>query len=127
MILAIGLVTVNFAVKSETILIYPTTICLNSLIFSFLGAGLASGVGVLISLRAPTVRHAHQVLTAAGMLLLLVPVIGVMALPDDLIKRFTYIGSINAKIFVMIILSLLNIVFLIAATIKFKRTRLLLD
>jgi hypothetical protein len=82
---------------------------------------------VLISLRAPTVRHAHQVLTAAGMLLLLVPVIGVMALPDDLIKRFTYIGSINGKIFVMIILSLLNIVFLIAATIKFKRTRLLLD
>lgn len=126
-ILTIGLVTVNFAVKSEIILIYPTTICLNSLILSFLGAGLASGVGVLISLRAPSVRHAHQVLTAVGMLLLLVPVIGVMALPDDLIKRFTYIGEINAKIVVIVILSLLNIVFLITAIIMFKRTRLVLD
>jgi len=126
-ILTIGLVTVNFTVKSETFLIYPTTICLNSIAFSLLGAGLASGVGVLISLRAPTVRHAHQVLTAVGMLLLLLPVIGAIALPDDLIKKFVSIGSLNAKFFVMLILSLLNIVFLIVAIIKFRRMRLALD
>lgn len=126
-ILSIGLVTANFAVKSETFLIYPATICLNILVFSLLGAGIASGVGVLISLRAPTVRHAHQVLTAVGMLLILVPTIGVIALTDDMIKKFASIGSINANIIIIVILSLLNIFFLIAAIIKFRRTRLVLD
>ena len=126
-ILSIGLVTANIAVKSETFLIYPTTIFLNSLVLSFLGAGIASGVGVLISLRAPTVRHAHQVLTAVGMLLILVPAIGAIALTDDLIKKLASIGSINANIFVIVILFLLNIFLLIAATIKFRRTRLVLD
>ena len=127
MILAIGLITVNFAISSNGFIFYPITICVGAVIFCILGAGLASGVGVLISLRAPTVRHAHQVLTATGMLLLLLPVIGAIALPKSLKMQIVNIDLEKGLILSIVVLVMLNLIFLSAAIIKFRRTRLILD
>lgn len=126
-ILLIGLVTVNLSSASESLLLYPVTISIASLLLSLLGAWLAAGVGVLISLRAPTVRHAHQVLTAVGMLLLLIPVIIALTLPKDLLGQFTKLNVNRVVIIVIAVLIGLNIVLLIAATIRFKRPQLMLD
>jgi len=61
---------------------------LSAVVLSFLGAGLASAGGVLVSLRAQTVRQAQQTLNIAMMVLFFVPVFGVRALPSAVKERF---------------------------------------
>jgi ABC-2 type transport system permease protein len=126
-ILLIGLVTVNLSSDSNSLLLYPVTISIAILMLSLLGAWLAAGVGVLISLRVPTVRHAHQVLTAVGMLLLLIPIIIALTLPKDLLGQITKFNANKVAIIVIAVLIGLNIVLSIAATIRFKRPQLMLD
>jgi ABC-2 type transport system permease protein len=96
-----------------------------------LGAGLAASAGVLISLRASSVRQAQQTMSIAIMLLLFVPIYGVQALPVDwktrLVDIFLKLGSMQLLLLVMAALAVLDAVLLIAAMARFKRARLILD
>ena len=67
--LLIGVITLNVANWDGQILFYPWQIFLGIVLISLLIAGLASGLGVLISLRASTVRQAQQTFSIAFMLL----------------------------------------------------------
>jgi len=80
---SMGLLTVNLVHGQEQLLLYSRKLTLGILTLSWLGAWLAAGAGVLVSLRAATVRQAQQVLMLAIMLLLFVPVYGVKLLPAE--------------------------------------------
>ena len=126
-ILLLELVTVNLAFGHGSLLMYPATIGLSSVGLALLGAGLAAGAGILVSLRAPTVRYAQQILSAAGMLLLLIPLYGAQALPVDWTKGWAELSVTRIVLLAMAVLSVLDAGLLVAAMARFKRAELILD
>jgi ABC-2 type transport system permease protein len=98
---------------------------------SLLTAILAASAGVLVSLRASTVRQASQVLSIAVMLFLFVPVFGVQALPSAwkavLIASALAFGPWAALGGFGLVVAALDALVISLGVIRFKRARLILD
>jgi len=129
--LLLGLVTVNIAFGQSELLFYSAMMGLGIVVLSLLGAGLASGAGVLISLRAATARQAQQTLSLAMMILFFVPTFGVQALPEEwrarLFETFMAMDITGLVVTAMVILAVLNVGLLVAAMGRFRRARLILQ
>jgi ABC-2 type transport system permease protein len=126
-----GLVTVNLAHGRGELLLYPAAIFLSIVLLSLLASGLVAAAGVLVSLRAATVRQAAQTMSIAIMLLLFVPVFGVQALPVEWKVRLAQaVMGADVEQIVLIaaaVLIVLDIGLLAAAMARFQRARLILD
>src|SRR5688572_9192906 len=72
--LAFGWVTVNLIHSQGRLLMFSFEALAATAVFSILAAGLTGAVGVLVSLRSATVKHAQQILSTGVMLLLFVPI-----------------------------------------------------
>jgi ABC-2 type transport system permease protein len=129
--LFLGLAMVNLVYGHGRLLLYPPAVGLGVLGLSLLGATLAASAGVLVSLRAATVKHAQQTLSFAIMLVLFVPILGLQALPDAWQGRvalaITNAGAMRLVLYVMAVLALVDAALLAAARARFKRARLILD
>lgn len=127
--LLLGLITVNVAHREQGLLLFPWTVAASAVVLSFLGAGLASAAGVLVSLRAQTVRQAQQTLNIAMMALFFVPVFGVRALPSDVKERFAAwavnAGSLQLLLSGIAILTVFDLVLIGVARARFRRARLI--
>lgn len=71
--LILGLVAVNLANPRGGLLLYPLPVVVAICVLGLLGAVFVAAVGVMISLRAATVRQAQQTLGAAIIVLLILP------------------------------------------------------
>jgi ABC-2 type transport system permease protein len=78
----IALLTINLVYGEGRLLIFPTNIGIAIVTFSFLVALLAAAVGVLVSLRASSVRQAQQTLSVA-FLFLFIPFFILPVLPEE--------------------------------------------
>ena len=129
--LLLALVTVNLAYPGEGLLFFSPLIGLGSAVVGLLTAGLAAGAGVLVSLRAPTVRQAAQTMRFASILLMLVPLFGGRVLPAawqaGLLVTLVTLGGTNVLLTGIGVLILLDVVLLAAAMARFQRARLILD
>jgi ABC-2 type transport system permease protein len=129
--LLLGVVTVSVAHGRGELLMYSPLIGFGAVGSSLLTAGLAATAGVLISLRASTVRQAQQTMRTSSMLLLLLPLFGVRALPvawrASLVGAFTAFGTTNVVLMTAAIVVVLDIGLLVAAMTRFQRARLILD
>ncbi len=96
-----------------------------------LGAGLSASAGVLISLRAATVRQAAQTLSIGTMLLIFVPVYGIRALPAGIRAAgaawLTRLDTRAALLLVLLLLAALDGALLAAARLRFQRAKLAVD
>ena len=123
--LLLGLVTANLAHRQGELLLYPLTVALGIFGLSLPGAGLAAATGVLVSLRAATVRQAQQTLSMAIMVLLFVPISGVQALPAQwkarLLEALSVIGTMRLVLIAVVSLTVLNVGLLAAAMGRFRR------
>jgi ABC-2 type transport system permease protein len=120
-----SLIVVNVAHWQGEILFFSPPIALGSLALSFLMALLTAGAGVFVSLKVATAQEAAQILTFAiiipPMLLQLVPL-----LFRDQMKQF--LDSVNGPhllLTVLAVLMVLDVVVLLAAMTRFKRSRLI--
>jgi ABC-2 type transport system permease protein len=129
--LLLGLVTTNLAYGQGKLLLYPLMVGLGIVGLSLLSAGLAAGAGVLVSLRAATVRQAQQTLSIAIMVLLFVPIFGLRALPVEwkarLFETFMAMNVTRVVVIAVVILAVLNVGLLIAAMDRFRRAQLILN
>lgn len=129
--LALSLVTVNVAVRSGPWLLFPWRFAVGAPLMALLGAGLAATAGVLVSLRAPTVRQAAQTLNVGVLLLVFIPVLGMQALPDAWqAQTGAWALSVGADGLLWasaLLLALLDLALLAAAFARFRRSRLVLD
>jgi len=129
--LLVGLVTVNVAYREGGLALYPLEAALSGLGLSFLAAGLAATAGVLVSLRASTVRQAAQTMSIAIMVLLFVPVFGLQALPAETTARLLTwvedVGMTGITLAAAGVLLVLDGALLAAAMARFQRARLILD
>lgn len=83
MLLAVtlALVVVNLRAGAGGLLVYPAWMLEGIIGLGLLTSLLAAGAGVLVSLRAATVRQAQQTLSIASMLLIFLPTFAIPALP----------------------------------------------
>jgi len=129
--LVLSLVTVNLSARTGQLLMFPWRFAVGAPLLALLGSGLAATAGVLVSLRAPTVRQAAQTLNVGVLLLIFVPVLGMQALPDSLkaqmAARAMAIG-VDGLLWVSAgLLALLDLSLLAVAFARFRRSRLVLD
>jgi ABC-2 type transport system permease protein len=126
-----GLVTVNIAHGEGELLLYPVTTAVGVALLSLLVATLAAGLGVLVSLRAATVRQAAQALSIFTLLLVFIPSFGFPLLPVELRQRLlqALAGADVAQLILVagLILVVLDAGLLAAAMARFQRARLILD
>ncbi len=129
----LSLVTVNLSHGQGKLLLYPVSTGLSILALSFLVSWLSAGLGVLISLRAATVRQAQQTFSLAFFLFFipffLIPMLP--ELPDEWQARLAaFVATANVNTIVLtitIFLLILDTILLVASLARFKRARLILD
>jgi ABC-2 type transport system permease protein len=126
----VGAVAINIVHGHGRILFYKAPVAAGIFALSFLVALLASGLGVLVSLRAATVRQAMQTFSIA-FLLLFVPLFALPLLPASVKARlFGAVAKLDLTALALAGAALLvavNAVVLLVADRRFRRNRLILD
>jgi ABC-2 type transport system permease protein len=129
--LIVGLISVNLSAGHGHLLLYPTGRALATLVLTFLFATLATGIGVLVSLRASTVRQAQQTLTIGWIALVFIGVFAVQlispATRTRLEHRLSTVQLTTAVLVIVAILIVLDVIILAVNFARFQRSRLILD
>jgi ABC-2 type transport system permease protein len=127
--LVAGIVTVKLTVANPPGVDVPWRLIVGAPLLALLGAIVAAGAGILVSLRAPTVRQAAQSLNVAILALIVVPAFGVGLLPvvwQARIGLWLRYASPNGLLWGAAGLMLAGAVMLmVVARARFKRSRLL--
>jgi len=126
----ISVVTVNVAYPEEGLLLFPSETSLAIFIVSLLVALFGASLGVIISLRASTVRQAQQTMGIL-MFVVLVPVMLLPLLPQEWSLWFLE-WAMNADLYTIIIAVVAALLILDASLLgyamsRFKRARLIMD
>ncbi len=128
---SLALIAVNVAYGNGQLRLYSPMIGLGIVVLSLLGAGLAASSGVLVSLRASTVRQAYQQLSLASILLPAFLVFGFLALPGEwkvqLAERLVRASTTQTVIGAAVVLVIVDAGLFAAAMARFQRARLILD
>jgi ABC-2 type transport system permease protein len=126
----VSLATVNLVHGGAGLLLYPATIALGLLVIVLLVSTLASGLGVLVSLRAASVRQAQQTFTIAYFVLF-IPILVFPMLPSSATQKIldflTGTDFTSMAIEAGVAVALLDVILILAAMARFKRSRLILD
>lgn len=126
----VGLVTENVTHGQGTLLLYSAPMVVGIVGASLLFAFLAAGAGVLVSLHAKTLRQATQTLMLGVVVVFLLLVLGLGALPAAWQAALsTALTTELPRVIDIIGLILLAIdaALLLAAMVRFRRDRLILD
>ena len=120
-------VVVNVAHWDGQLLFFTLPIALGSLALSLLMALLTAGAGVFVSLRAATAQEAPQLLTGA----ILIPAVILQLIPlvfrDQLGTVIESIDGPQLLLIVLGVLVVLDVAVLLAAAVRFQRSRLILS
>ena len=124
-----GMITVNIAHFDEGIVLPDPRYLLAGLAVCALGTGFASSVGILISLRAATVRQAQQTLSFGIIIMAILPGLLVNALPVEMKTRITIffdnMDLMQAGLAAAAFFLLLDGVLVALAVKRFRRTKLM--
>lgn len=126
----LGLITVNLSHGQGELVLYGPLAAVSIPVITLLASLLAASAGVLVSLRAASVRQAAQTLSIGVMILLFVPLFGFQLLPPEWQARLaTGLGDAEPTGIVVgavAVLGLLDAGLLAAARARFRRARLIL-
>jgi len=129
-ILLVSLVTVNVAERGGGFLLFSPLMTVGALVFSILVSGLSASIGVLVSLRAGSVRQAQQWMSF-GMLVLFLPVMLIQFIPkgwlDSIGNALSTADPLQIAIWAAAGLLVVQSVLLAFAMRLFQRSKLILD
>ena len=129
--LIVGLIGVNATHWQGHLLLFPANRLITTVFFNFLISMVFSSAGVLVSLRAPTVRQAMQMLTLGFMFIVYGGIFGFQMLPiawRASIRRFVLDENLfTLEVIAAGILLGSAIVLFTIARFRFQRARLILD
>jgi len=130
LVLLSSIVTINIVHGKDGLLFYPLTTTIGALVFSILVSGLSGSIGVLVSLRAGSVRQAQQAMSA-GMLVLFLPFMLLQFIPPSwLAKAGNFLENIQPlqiAIGLAVVLVIVEAILIAIAKRLFQRSRLILD
>ena len=125
-----GAVAINIVHGRGRVLFYAAPVAAGIFSLTFLVALLASGLGVLVSLRAATVRQAQQAFSVA-FLLIFIPLFVLPMLPAPvkagLLAAVSKLDALTAALAVVLVLAAADTAILLLADARFRRSRLILD
>lgn len=126
----LALVTVNGTAHGGGLLLYPLPIAVGGLLLSLLGSLLMACLGILVSLRAETVRQAYQRLSAGFLILWFVPMLGLQFMPADakagLISALSNVNATTGILVAGVALFLIDGILFVLVLARFNRQRLVL-
>lgn len=133
--LLLGLVSVNVVHGQGQLLLYSALTFVAGTVLGLLAAGLAASAGVLVSLRAATVRQAAQTMSIATMVVIFVPVTIASALPRLLpqvsaLEVQAFLTNANWTLVLVVaaaVLAVIDGVLLAVGMARFQRAKLILD
>lgn len=129
-IMIVSLITVNIGFRDGGLLFYPLELFAGALVFSLLISGLSGCIGVLVSLRAGSVRQAQQMMSA-GMLILFLPFLFVQFIPRAWLNSAETMlqNAQPVQIAVWLALFLLGVELILITIARrlFQRSKLILD
>ncbi len=129
-ILLVSLVTINVAVRGGGLLLFTPLMTIGALVFSILISGLSASIGVLVSLRASSVRQAQQWMSF-GMLLLFLPFMFIQFIPRAWLESFsntlTNADPVQIAVWAAVVVLATQVVLLGIAMRLFQRSKLILD
>jgi ABC-2 type transport system permease protein len=131
MFIVLALVVVNVAYWDGKILMYPTALLEFALMVALLVDTLFAAIGVLISLRAPTVRQSSEMLFMVIFALAAIPFALYLILPQDLKNNLlNWLSTTDPAIVGLVVLAVLAVACLVAlyaAMLNFLRSKLILE
>jgi len=117
-ILLVSLVTINVAVRGEGLLLFSPLMTIGALVFSVLISGLAASIGVLVSLRAGSVRQAQQWMSF-GMLVLFLPFMFIQFIPKAWLETFgntlLHTDPVQIAVWAAVVVLVIQVVLLVPA------------
>jgi ABC-2 type transport system permease protein len=131
LVIATGLITVNVVYGQGQLLLFSPLAGLLIILITLLLSILITSAGVLVSLRASTVRQAETSFLVGMAAVGLIPVVVYYLLPDNLkeqvLNQLVSIGLDNVMILLLFILIAFNVIVLLVAMNRFQRNKLILD
>jgi ABC-2 type transport system permease protein len=128
--LLLGAVTVNVQHSVGGLRFYNADIAFGACLLSLLMATLAGGAGVLISLKAATVRQAQQLISLIVVIPTLAPTFALNLLSDgerrDLLRALSNTSLSQVVLMIAAALLVLDAALIGAAMTRFRRSRLVL-
>ncbi len=128
MLMAVVTVNVTSPAPGGGIEFYPPLIFIGGLLIIFLANTLMAALGVLISLRAKTVRQAYQQLSIGLIILFIVPIFAVIGIPSLRQAVLDAVATWNAELAAIVVIGgllVLDAVLTGAAMARFQRNKLL--
>ncbi len=129
--LIVSLATINLIHGHGRLFMIPAASAFAAVAVSLFGCAFAAAGGVLISLRAPTVRQAQQTLSVALLVVMFGGIFGIKALPPHAQKwllSFVTGGTLfKTAVVAVAVLAIADTVLVSAALARFQRARLVLD
>ena len=130
LVLLSSIVAINVVYGREGLLFYPPETTIGALVFSILVSGLSGSIGVLVSLRAGSVRQAQQTMSI-GMLVLFLPFMLIQFIPRSWLETagnfLVSVEPIQIAIGLAILLVIVEGILIAIAKRLFQRSRLILD
>jgi ABC-2 type transport system permease protein len=127
----LALAVVNVAHWNGQIQTYPLPLLVFALVMALLIDTFFAAVGVLVSLRAPTVRQGAETLMIVFFALTAIPVAIYLILPQDLKSSLLHwLDTTDTGIVVLVIQAVLAVACLVAmylAMLNFRRSKLILE
>ena len=129
--LLLGMVTVNLIRWEGHFRFYRTSVAVGAVGTGLLGAGLMAGLGILLSLHAPTARLAQQRLLIPITLIIMLPSLVTLILPADqqqqLFRAFVEADMTTVVLAILGGLLVVDTGLIALALARFQRSRLVID
>lgn len=130
-LLVVGLIVVNVAHSTGTFSFYSGEILLSCLLFGLLMVTFMAALGILVSLKAASVRQAQQTLSISFLVIFLALIYGTQALPKDwtasLVNFAGNIGIYGVILVIAAALVIIDAIVIGATASRFRRDRLILS
>ena len=129
--LLIGLVAVNVAHRESAPILFGTQRFIVTIVLTILASLLMAVIGVFISLRASTVKQAQQTFGIAIIVITMGPLLLFNALEPDtrarVAMRLAGLGETRVEAYAIGLLTILSMIVIGAALVRFRRGKLVLD
>lgn len=132
--LLLGLISVNLVAAKGHLLLFPAWLAVSGVVASLLASWLFAGLGVLVSLRSPTIQKAQQILAMVALLPVMPFIVLILVLGDDrfgaLLARVAGLVQGRVPILVggaMLVLLVSAVALAWLSLARFQRARLILD
>lgn len=131
LVLLAGLISVNVTHAKSRLLLYPVGVTLTGFLLGILTATAMASIGVIVSLRSPTVKQAAQQLAFVSIALTWIPLLGLSLMPiqlqTNLLRSANNINVTQIVFVLLLVLVVIDAGLLAIAMKRFKRSRLILD